>query len=242
MAAPEICGQRPVGGLLRTGGESPMRRLVLNTGAALGLGCLALAGTAPVPAAAQSTSTQQCGIQQAADLAVQRQLTLIDAAKTNTSEFFSGANSCIANELLSSIDLSTLIPDLSGFLTSAAATTTITKLIDAAKKKGCDIVNPQINNVISQINNKLYQFQSTMTGDLSCLIHGAFSPIRTPNISSFGTETLAQPNAGCGAVFTPGNLPQPAATAATSAGTTDGTAAFQTAPTTGDTMSTGSDW
>ena len=148
-----------------------MRRLVLNTGAALGLGCLALAGAAPAPAAAQSTSTQQCGIQQAADLAVQRQLTLIDAAKTNTSEFFSGANACIANELLSSIDLSTLIPDLSGFLTSAA-TTTITKLIDAAKKKVCDIVNQQINNVISQINNKLYQFQSSITGDLSSLIAG----------------------------------------------------------------------
>jgi len=218
-----------------------MRRLVLNTGAAFGLGCLALAGTAPVPAAAQSTSTQQCGIQQAADLAVQRQLTLIDAAKTNTSEFFSGANSCIANELLSSIDLSTLIPDLSGFLTSAA-TTTITKLIDAAKKKVCDIVNQQINNVIGQINNKLYQFQSSITGDLSSLIQGSFSPIRTPNISNFGTQTLAQPNTGSGAVFAPVNLPQPPATTATSTGTTDGTAAFQTAPTTGDTMSTGSDW
>ena len=68
-----------------------MHCLVLNTGAALGLGWLALTLCTPA-GCGPATSTQQCGIQQAADLAVQRQLTLIDAAKTNTSEFFSGAN------------------------------------------------------------------------------------------------------------------------------------------------------
>ena len=115
---------------------------------------------------------------------------------------------CIANELLSSIDLSTLIPDLSGFLTSAA-TKTFTKLLDTAKQKVCDIVNQQINNVISQINGKLYEFQSSITGDLSSLLQGSFSPIRAPSISNFGTQTLAQPSTGTTPVFTPVVLPQP---------------------------------
>jgi len=213
-----------------------MHRLLLNTGAALGLGWLALTLSAPLPAAAQTSTAQQCGIQQAADLAVQRQLTLIDAAKTNTSEFFSGAKSCIANELLSSIDLSTLIPDLSGFLTSAA-TTAFTKLIETAKQKICDIVNEQINSVISQINQKLYQFQSSITGDLSSLLQGSFSPIKAPNISGFGMQTLAQPNTGSTTVFTPVSLPQPPATTTTPA---SGTTILESAPTGGDTSSAAS--
>lgn len=188
-----------------------MRRPFPTIATALALGVLLLAA-APGPASAQTTTgNQQCGIQQAADLAVQRQLTLIDAAKTNTSEFFSGANSCIANELLSSIDLSNLIPDLSGFLTSAA-TSTVTKLLDTAKKKVCDIVNQQINQVIGQINSRLYQFQSGITGDLSSVLQGSFRPIQIPSIPGFGTQTLATPNTGATPVFTPVALPQPPAT------------------------------
>ena len=189
-----------------------MCRHGVKSAAAAGLALLTITCTEVTPAAAQTSSgSSNCGIQQAANLAVQRQLTLIDAARTNTSDFFSGANSCIANELLSSIDLSTLIPDLQGFLTSAA-TSTFTRLLDTAKRKVCDIVNQQINQVISQINSKLYEFQSGITGDLSSVLQGSFSPIQAPRIAGFGTQTLATPSSAAAPVFTPVVLPQPAPT------------------------------
>ena len=50
------------------------------------------------PASAQGAGG--CGITQAADAAVQRQIALLDAAKVDSSEFFNGANSCLGSNLL----------------------------------------------------------------------------------------------------------------------------------------------
>ena len=70
------------------------------------------------PASAQGASG--CGITQAADAAVQRQIALLDAAKVDSSEFFNGANSCLGANLLDSLDLSNLIPTSFDFLGGAA--------------------------------------------------------------------------------------------------------------------------
>lgn len=216
-----------------------MRRFILKTGAVSLVWFVPSLATLPPAAAQTSSGSTQCGIQQAADTAVQRQLTLIDAAKTNTSDFFNGANSCIANELLSSIDLSQLIPDLSGFVTSAA-TQAFQQIIQKAKSQVCGIVNQQINSVIGQINSKLYQFQSTITGDLSSILQGTFTPIKPPNIQGFGTFALNQPGMGPSPIFTPATLSPPTSGATTNSGaTTTGTIT----PNTGDASSSGSvDW
>lgn len=151
---------------------------------------------APLPASAAST----CSVKAAADAAVQRQITLIDAAKVNPSDFFDGANSCIATNLLQQFDLSNLIPDLSGFLTSAAQNL-ITQALNTAKQQVCSILNSQLQNVINQINSKLYAFRSTLSADLSKLLNGSTSTITLPNVTGIGTYTFNASSSSLGSVL-----------------------------------------
>lgn len=151
---------------------------------------------APLPASATST----CSVKAAADAAVQRQITLIDAAKVNPSDFFDGANSCIATNLLQQFDLSNLIPDLSGFLTSAAQNL-ITQALNTAKQQVCSILNSQLQNVINQINSKLYAFRSTLSADLSKLLNGSTSTIMLPNVTGIGTYTFNASSSSLGSVL-----------------------------------------
>lgn len=158
---------------------------------------LSLALTAyPMGASASST----CSVKAAADAAVQRQITLIDAAKVNPSDFFDGANSCIATNLLQQFDLSNLIPDLSGFLTSAAQNL-ITQALNTAKQQVCSILNSQLQNVINQINSKLYAFRSTLSADLSKLLNGATSTITIPNVGGIGTYTFTSSSSSRGSIL-----------------------------------------
>ncbi|UHC20355.1 hypothetical protein LRS73_34500 (plasmid) [Methylobacterium currus] len=169
------------------------------------LGGLALAGAAP--AAAQSTGNN-CLVRQAADAAVQRQIALIDAAKVNPSSFFNGPNSCIAGDLLKRFDLSNLIPDLSGFLTSAA-TSLISSVIDAAKRQVCQILDDQLRDTIRSINQQMTSFQSSITGDLFRQLNGSISPIAIPNISGIGSYNLIQ-NSAFGSALNLSQTPQSA--------------------------------
>jgi len=144
--------------------------------------CLLLTLTAPA-------ISDDCKIKQAADLAVQRQVTLIDAAKVNPSDFFSGKDSCVSPDILKSYDLSKLIPDLSGLLTSAAEST-IKNLINKAKQKVCDKINDELKQVINKINSQLGSFESSLDSDLSKLVNGSFSSISMPNVSGVGQYTV----------------------------------------------------
>ncbi len=152
---------------------------------------------APLPA---SAATSTCSVKAAADAAVQRQITLIDAAKVNPSDFFDGSNSCIATNLLQQFDLSNLIPDLSGFLTSAAQNL-ITQALNTAKQQVCSILNSQLQNVINQINSKLYAFRSTLSADLSKLLNGSTSTITLPNVTGIGTYTFNASSSSLGSVL-----------------------------------------
>lgn len=151
---------------------------------------------APLSASAAAT----CSVKAAADAAVQRQITLIDAAKVNPSDFFDGANSCIATNLLQQFDLSNLIPDLSGFLTSAAQNL-ITQALNTAKQQVCSVLNSQLQNVINQINSKLYAFRSTLSADLSKLLNGSTSTITLPNVTGIGTYTFNSSSSSLGSVL-----------------------------------------
>ncbi|MDP4025783.1 hypothetical protein Q8W71_24430 [Methylobacterium sp. NEAU 140] len=154
-------------------------------------GGLALAGAAPAEAQSRGNN---CLVRQAADAAVQRQIALIDAAKVNPSAFFNGPNSCIAGDLLKRFDLSNLIPDLSGFLTSAA-TNLISSVIDAAKRQVCQILDDQLRDTIRSINQQMGSFQSSITGDLFRQLNGSISPITIPNINGIGSYNLIQNSA-----------------------------------------------
>ena len=138
--------------------------------------------------------TQNCLVRQAADAAIQRQIALIDAAKVNPSSFFNGANSCIAADLLKRFDLSNLIPDASGFLTSGVQSL-ISSVIDAAKRQVCQILDNQLRSTISSINSSMGGFQNSLSGDLFRQLNGSISPITIPNITGIGTYTYTQNNA-----------------------------------------------
>jgi hypothetical protein len=166
----------------------PMRAFLLLAAVA---GGLALA--APAPAHAQSTGNN-CLVRQAADAAVQRQIALIDAAKVNPSSFFNGDKSCIAGDLLKRFDLSNLIPDLQGFLTSAA-TNLVQSVIDQAKRQVCQILDNQLQDTIGSINRQMNSFQSSITGDLFRQLNGSISPISLPSITNIGSYSHVQNSA-----------------------------------------------
>ena len=134
-------------------------------------------------------AAEDCRIKKAADLAVQKQLTLIDAAKVNPSDFFNGSNSCISTDLLKSMDLSKLIPDLSGLLTSGAESL-VKGVIDKAKQKVCDTLNNQLQDAINKINEKLSSFESSIGSEFAGLLNGNISTITTPGGNSFGQYNL----------------------------------------------------
>ena len=142
----------------------------------------------------RAQTTQNCLVRQAADAAVQRQIALIDAAKVNPSSFFNGPNSCIAADLLKRFDLSNLIPDLSGFLTSAAQNL-ITSVIDQAKRQVCQILDQQLRDTISSINQQMSGFQNSLSGDLFRQLNGSISQITIPNIGGIGSYNQIQNSA-----------------------------------------------
>ncbi len=144
----------------------------------------------------RSRPGNNCLVRQAADAAVQRQIALIDAAKVNPSSFFNGPNSCIAGDLLKRFDLSNLIPDLSGFLTSrSAATNLVQSVIDQAKRQVCQILDDQLRDTIGSINRQMNSFQSSITGDLFRQLNGSITPISLPSITNIGSYNHVQNSA-----------------------------------------------
>ncbi|MGN8096815.1 hypothetical protein [Methylobacterium sp. 22177] len=170
------------------------------------LAAILLAGLALSGEARAQQPQSDCLIKQAADAAVQRQITLIDAAKVNPSEFFNGSDSCVAVNLLKRFDLSSLIPDLSGFLTSQAQNL-IQQAIDAAKNQVCRILDKQFEKVIDSINQKMASFQSSITRDLFGALNGSVSPVMMPNIPDLGRYKF-EPNNSTGSALDLTNAPQ----------------------------------
>lgn len=138
---------------------------------------------------ASASTAATCGVEQAAKAALERRLAVIDAAKVNPSEFFTGANSCISPDLLKSFDLSMMIPDLAGFL-SGSIQQIAQQAINQAKQKACDVLNDQINSVIGKINDSTSSFNSGLTGDLAGILGSSFS-ISAPGIEGYGSYELS---------------------------------------------------
>lgn len=130
-----------------------------------------------------------CGVEQAANAALQRRLAVIDAAKVNPSEFFQGANSCIDAGLLQSFDLSAVIPDLAGFL-SGGIQNIAQNAINQAKQKVCEVINEQISKVIGKINDATSQFSQGLSGELAGLLGSSFN-ITPPSTPGYGQYNLA---------------------------------------------------
>ncbi len=149
--------------------------------AALLIGLLVSTSLTIRPAEAAS----QCIVQDAADAAVQRQIALIDAAKVDPASFFAGPNSCINADLLQQFDLSNLIPDLAGWLTSAV-TDAISNAITAAQQQVCNVMNEQLQNAVSAINSQMSAFQGTLTSPLNAALGGSPLQVSLPALPQLG--------------------------------------------------------
>lgn len=154
---------------------------------------LMFAGMMWLAASGQEAQAQAggCMVQQAADAAVQRQIGMIDAAKVNPSEFFSGANSCISSSLLQRIDLSNFIPSASNFL-SGGVESMISNLIQQAQQKLCEALNSQLQQLVGKLNSFGGSFQSQLPGELASLLGGSnsFTPVTLPGINGIGQYDL----------------------------------------------------
>jgi len=130
-----------------------------------------------------SSDTSNCAVQQAANEALKRRLAIIDAAKVNPSDFFSGNNSCISNDLLKSLDMSNLIPDLAGFMQNGFQSSA-QNILNQAKQKACETLNDQMDKVIGNING------TSKIGELQGLLGGNEFQISKPSYPSFGKYSL----------------------------------------------------
>lgn len=129
------------------------------------------------------SGTSNCAVQQAANEALKRRLAIIDAAKVNPSDFFSGNNSCISDDLLKSLDMSNLIPDLAGFMQNGFQSAA-QNILNQAKQKACETLNDQMDKVIGNING------TSKIGELQGLLGGNEFQITKPSYPSFGKYSL----------------------------------------------------
>jgi hypothetical protein len=117
---------------------------------------LALAGTA----------NAQCLVQDAAQAALERELELIEALATDPAESFRGPDSCVNMDLLTSFDLSTLIPDLSGLLTSFSFDA-LNGIIADAQAQVCRQIQDAIDGAIGDATSAVTNFNSGLTDELN---------------------------------------------------------------------------
>lgn len=172
-----------------------------------------------------SGDTVNCAVQQSANAALKRRLAIIDAAKVNPSDFFSGTNSCISNDLLKSFDMSNLIPDLAGFM-QGGFQGAAQNVLNQAKQKACDTLNEQMDKVIGNING------TSKIGELQGLLGGSDFPISKPSYPNFGkynfSSVINRSSENDSEEFSPRYSPQPSSRSSRSIENvpqTDGTSA-----------------
>ena len=164
------------------------RGVGLRRAVAAGLVSITMALSPPAMAQAGAGN---CIVQQSAQAALQQQLAIIDASKTNVSTFFSGPNSCVSSNLLSMLDLSNLIPDLAGLFQNGLVNL-YRAALDQAKQQLCRVVNGQIQDVVYRINSATGGFRSTLGGNLAGLM--GVSTISLPSgVPNFGNYSLSAP-------------------------------------------------
>lgn len=138
----------------------------INTFAATLALSVALAG--PVAA--------QCLVQDAAQASLERELALIEALAVDPADSFRGPDSCVNMDMLSSLDLSNLIPDLSGLITSFSFDA-INGLISDAQAQVCRQINDAISGSISDATAAVTNFNSGLTDELSGVLSNGWGDL-----------------------------------------------------------------
>lgn len=144
--------------------------------------CLIAAIVALVASSSATIAQEEepdCIVQEAAQAALNRQVELIEAAKVDVSDFFTGESSCINNNLLNTIDFSVMIPDLAALINDGVIDAA-RGLMQDARNQVCEAINDQVADVVGDINGTLNVFETSLSEPLD----GILSNGRT-NISLF---------------------------------------------------------
>lgn len=106
-----------------------------------------------------------CMVEQAAQAALDREIKLIEALATDVESVFNGPQGCIDGSIFQEFDLSGLIPDLTGMLTSVA-TDMVSGAIASARDKVCQTINTKITDAVGSAQGTINQFSSGLTDEL----------------------------------------------------------------------------
>lgn len=131
------------------------------------VGALSL-GLAPGFAFAQ-TAGGGCLVEEAAKAALERELALIEELAADPEDSFSGPQSCINSDIFSSLDLSMLIPDLAGML-SSFSTDAITGIIQDAQAQACRAINDAMSDAIGSATDRMSSFSSGLSSELQGIL------------------------------------------------------------------------
>jgi len=131
------------------------------------VGALSL-GLAPGFAFAQAAGGG-CLVEEAAQAALERELALIEELAADPEDSFSGPQSCINSDIFSSLDLSMLIPDLAGML-SSFSTDAITGIIQDAQAQACRAINDAMSDAIGGATDRMSSFSSGLSGELQGIL------------------------------------------------------------------------
>lgn len=134
---------------------------------ALSLGSMLFSASFAIPAAAQSGGG--CVVEQAAQAALDRQISSIEAAQTDVSSFFSGQSSCINGNLLNMIDFSGFMADPTNLMQSVGQNQ-VNQLLNQAVQKACDVANEQIQDVTGNLNTSLASWDSGLDDQIRNII------------------------------------------------------------------------
>ena len=111
----------------------------------------------------------QCLVQDAAQAALERELKLIEALAVDPADSFRGPDSCVNMDMLTSLDLSVLIPDLTGSITSFSFDA-INGLIADAQAQVCRQIQDAIDGAVGDATSAVANFNSGLTDELSSVL------------------------------------------------------------------------
>lgn len=134
------------------------------------------AATVALSVALAGPLAAQCLVQDAAQAALERELVLIEALAVDPADSFRGPDSCVNMDMLSSLDLSTLIPDLTGLLTSFSFDA-INGVISDAQAQVCRQINDAITGSIGEATSAVTNFNSGLTDELSGVLSNGWGDL-----------------------------------------------------------------
>lgn len=118
----------------------------------------------------------QCLVQDAAQAALQRELQLIEAMAVDPAASFRGPDSCVNMDVLTSLDLSNLIPDLSGLLADFSMDA-INGAISGAQSQVCRQIQDAIGSSVGDATSAVTQFNSGLTGELNSVLSNGWTDL-----------------------------------------------------------------